>query len=46
MMDGTDFVDNMDAEKTHLRGYVHFVHNVHFVHYLDKPNWLRLRYSG
>ena len=38
MMDGVDFVDGMDAEKTHLRGCVHSVHNVHFVHHSDKPN--------
>ena len=46
MMGGMDFVDDMNAEKTHQRGYVHFVHNVHFVHYLDKPNWLQLTNSG
>jgi hypothetical protein len=38
-----DFVDDMDAEKTHPRGYVHSVHNVHSVHYLDKSHWLKLR---
>jgi len=46
MMDGVDFMDNMNAEKTPLLGYVHFVHNVHFVHYLDKPHWLQLPNSG
>jgi hypothetical protein len=33
-MDGADFVDGMDTEKTHLLGDVHSVHNVHSVHYL------------
>ncbi len=32
MVDGVDFVDDVDAEKDHLPGCVHFVH------YLDKPN--------
>ena len=40
------FMDNMGAEKTHLRGCVHFVHNVHFVHQVVKPNWLQLPSSG
>ena len=26
MMDGMDFMDDMDTEKTHLRGHVHSVH--------------------
>jgi hypothetical protein len=43
MMDGVDFVDDMDTEKTHLRGYVHSVHNVH---YSDKSNWLKLPNLG
>jgi hypothetical protein len=46
MMRGMGFMDNLDTEKTHLRGCVHFVHNVHFVHYLDKPNWLQLPNPG
>ena len=41
-MDGMDFMDDMDTEKTHLRGCVHSVHNVRTVHYLDKSNWLKL----
>jgi hypothetical protein len=45
-MDGIDFMDDMDTEKTRLRGCVHFVHNVHFVHHLDKPNSLQLANSG
>ena len=39
MMDGMDFVDDMDTEKIHLGGCVH---NVHSVHCLDKFNWLQL----
>jgi hypothetical protein len=35
-----DFMDDMDTEKTHLRGCVHSVH------YLDKSNWLRLPNLG
>ena len=46
MMDGVDFMDDMAAEKTQLRGYVHSVHNVHSVHYLDKSNWPKLPNSG
>jgi hypothetical protein len=46
MMDGMDFVDDMDTKKTHLRGYVHSVRCVHSVHYLDKFNWLRLPNLG
>jgi hypothetical protein len=46
MMDGVDFVDGMDTEKTHLPGEVHSVHNVHAVHYLDKSNWLELPNLG
>ncbi len=34
MVDGVDFVDNVDAEKDHMQG------SVHFVHCLDKPNRL------
>ena len=33
MMDGVDFVDGMDTEKTHLLGDVPSVHNVHSVHW-------------
>lgn len=43
MMDGVDFVDEMDAEKTHLRCCVHSVHNVH---YLDRSNRLQLPNLG
>ena len=43
MMDGMDCVDDMDTEKTCLRGYVHSVHNVH---YLDKFSWLKLLNPG
>ncbi len=46
MVDGVDFVDDVDAEKDRLQGCVHFVHNVHFVHYLDKPNCLQLPNLG
>ncbi len=46
MVDGVDFVDDVDAEKDHLPGCVHFVHNVHLVHCLDKPNWLQLPNPG
>jgi len=35
MVNGVDFVDDTDTEKTHLQGSVHFVHNVHPVHCLD-----------
>ena len=45
-MDGVDFVDGMDAEKTHLVGDVHFVHNVHSVHCLGKSNRLKLPNLG
>jgi hypothetical protein len=38
MMDGVDFMDDMDTEKIHLRGCVHSVHNVHSVHSLNKFN--------
>ncbi len=41
MMDGMDFVDDVDTEKVFLRGYVHFVHfvhNVHSVHCLGRFN--------
>jgi len=40
MVDGVDFVDYVDAEKTHLWGCVHFVH------YLHKSNWLQLPNLG
>ena len=46
MVDGVDFMDCVDAEKTHLWGRVHSVHNVHSVHYLHKSNWLQLPNSG
>jgi len=46
MMRGMAFMDNMDTQKTHLRGCVHFVHNVHSVHYSDKSNWLKLPNLG
>jgi len=46
MMRGMGFMDDMDTEKTYLRGYVHFVHNVHSVHYLDKSNGLKLPSLG
>ena len=46
MMDGMDFMDDVDIEKTHLRGYVHSVHDVHSVHCLDESNWLRLPNLG
>ena len=46
MVDGMDLVDDVDAEKAHLRGGVHFVQNVHWVHYLDKPHWLQLPNLG
>ncbi len=46
MVDGVDFVDDVDAEKDHLPGCVHFVHKVHAVHYLDKPNWPQLPSLG
>jgi hypothetical protein len=46
MMDGVDFMDDMDTEKIHLRGCVHCVHNVHFVNYLDKFSWLQLPNPG
>jgi len=36
MMDGVDFLDGMDTEKTHLRVYVHSVHNVHSVHCAER----------
>jgi hypothetical protein len=42
VMDGMDFVDDMDTEKIHQRGCVHSVHKVHSVHYLDEFNWLQL----
>ncbi len=32
MMDGMDFVDDVDTEEVLLRGYVQFVHDVHSVH--------------
>jgi len=37
VVDGMDLVDDMDAEKTHRLGCVHFVQNVHLVHYLESP---------
>jgi len=46
MMDGVDFMDDMDTEKAHLRGYVHSVHSVHSVYYLDKSNRLKLPNLG
>ena len=46
MVDGMDFVDDMDAEKIHLGGCVHSVHNVHSVHYLDKFSWPQLPNLG
>lgn len=41
MMDGADFMDGMDIEKTHLVGDVPSVHNVHPVHYLGESSWLK-----
>jgi len=32
MVDGVDFVDDVDTGKTHLWGCVHHVHNVRSVH--------------
>ena len=46
MMDGVDFMDDMDTEKIHLRGCVHCVRNVHFVNYSDKFSWLQLPNPG
>ena len=46
MVDGVDFMDGVDDERTHLRGCVHSVHNVHSVHCLDKFIWLQLRNLG
>jgi len=41
-----EMMDDMDTEKTHLRGYVHSVHNVHSVHHLDESNGLNLPNLG
>ena len=46
MMDGVDFMDDMDTEKIHLPGRVHSVHNVHSVNYLGKFSWLQLPNLG
>jgi hypothetical protein len=46
MVDSADLVDDVDAEKIHLRGYVHSVHNVHSVRCVDKSIWLRLPNLG
>jgi hypothetical protein len=46
MVDGMDFVDDMDTEKIHVGGCVHSVHNVHSVHYLDKFSWPQLPNLG
>jgi hypothetical protein len=46
MMDDMNPVDDVDTEKTRLRGCVHPVHNVHSVHCLDKSNWLQLTNLG
>jgi hypothetical protein len=37
-----DFMNDMDTEKTYLRGDVHSVHSVHSVHCLDESNRLKL----
>ncbi len=46
MVDGVDFVDDVDTEKSHLQDCVQFVRNVHLVHCSDKPNWLQLPNHG
>ena len=46
MMDGVDLVDDVDTEKIHLRGCIHFVHNVHSVHRLEAFNWFQLSDVG
>jgi hypothetical protein len=46
MMDGVDFVDATDTEKTHLLGDVYSVHSGHSVYCLDKSNWLELPNLG
>jgi hypothetical protein len=42
MVDSVDLVDDVDAEKIHLRDHVHSVHDVHSVHCLDKSIRLQL----
>jgi hypothetical protein len=48
MVDGVDFVDDVDTDKIHLKGCVHSVHSVHHpdMHVKEPALMRNLRYMS